>query len=202
VALKEGSGAWKLANFAGLQIVWFACVLGAAHDKAWAGWLAGLVFVAFHFTWIRDRRPDTLVAAAALLLGAVYETLNLATGVYTTTTDVFPAPAPPSWLLVLWVTFALAIRHSMRWMRGRYLVGALLGAIAGPLSWRGGAALGAVAFGDPKVPWWLTFGIEWGIAMPLLAYVASRAERGASSADAAASPAAERGEAVTSSRAE
>lgn len=175
--MKEGSTAWKLANFAGMQIAWFACVLGAAHDLVWAGCLTGLAFIAFHFAWVRDRRPDAIVAAAALLIGIVSETLNHGAGVYTVTSDLLPAPAPPSWLLILWVAFALAIRHSMGWMRGRYVVGAVLGAVAGPLSWRGGASLGAVTFGDLSVPWWLTLGIEWGIAMPLLLLVAARAEQ-------------------------
>lgn len=190
--MKEGTTLWKLANFAGMQIAWFACVLGAAHDLVWAGWLVGLAFVAFHFVLLKDRRPDAILAVAALLLGVIYETLNHGAGVYSTTTDFFAAPAPPSWLLLLWVAFALAIRHSMGWMRGRYVVAAILGAIAGPMSWRGGAALGAVTFGDLAAPWWLTLGIEWGIAMPLLLYVADRAERGASPADVA--------EALTSSR--
>jgi len=200
--MKEGSAAWKLANFAGMQIAWFACVLGAAHDLVWAGWLVGLAFVGFHFACIRNRRPDAVVAVAAVLLGVVFETLNHGSGVYSTVTDIFPAPAPPSWLLLLWVAFALAMRHSMGWMRGRYVVGAVLGAIAGPLSWRGGTALGAVTFGDVGAPWWLILGIEWAVATPLLLYVADRAERGAPPADVAAALSAERGGVVTSSREE
>lgn len=143
--MKEGSAAWKLANFAGLQLAWFACVLGAAHDLVWAGWLVGLAFVAFRFAWIRARRPDAILAAAALLLGGAYETLNRGAGVHTTTTDVFPAPAPPSWLLLR-----------------------------------------------------VAFGIQWGIALPLLFWLAERAQRGGSPA---ASAAADRGGPVTSPRA-
>jgi hypothetical protein len=178
----EGSKGWKLANFCGMQIAWFACVLGAAQDWLGIGWLIGLAFVVGHFVLVKNRRPDVIVAAAALGMGLVWETLNRGSGVATVARDYFPAPIAPSWLLLLWVAFALAIRHSMGWMAGRYFVGGVLGAVAGPLSWRGGAKLGGATFGElsvgtTSVPWWVVLGVEWAIAMPFLLYVAARAGR-------------------------
>ncbi len=180
-ALREGSTLWKILNFTLMQAAWFACVLGSRDDAVWIGWAVTLAFFVFHFALAATRRADALLSLFAVAMGFVYETFNRWSGVVTVTSDFLPHPWAASWLLLLWVAFALAIRHSMAWMSGRYVVGAVLGAVAGPVSWRGGAALGGVtlssapAVAGVSVPWWVVLGVEWGAAMPLLLLVASRA---------------------------
>jgi hypothetical protein len=39
---------------------------------------------------------------------------------------------------------AATLRHSLGWLRGRWLVGAVLGAVGGPLAYLGGESLGAL----------------------------------------------------------
>jgi hypothetical protein len=58
---------------------------------------------------------------------------------------------------------------SLEWLSGRYALAAVLGAVAGPLSYLGGERLGAITVESP-----LAIGIEWAIATPLLVYLKER----------------------------
>jgi len=82
------------------------------------------------------------------------------------------AMAPP-WILGLWALFATTLNVSLNWLKGRWLVAALLGGIAGPLSYWAGARLGAVVLVEP-VPALVALSIGWAILMPLLMALARR----------------------------
>ncbi|MCH8550600.1 MAG: DUF2878 domain-containing protein [Natronospirillum sp.] len=69
----------------------------------------------------------------------------------------------PLWLLVLWVSFANVIWHLLHKIPG-LLLPALLGAISGPLSYYGGAVLGAA---EPlSTAGIIAFSIWWAVAFP------------------------------------
>jgi hypothetical protein len=178
---------WKVFNFLALQGAWFACVLGSAADVHWPGYLVTAGFIGVHFAFLSrsctgaaaydrraDLRADVRLAGTAFVFGAVVETVNRATGVVVPASDLLPAPLSPLWLLCLWVAFALVVRHSMAWMSGKFFLGALFGAVFGPLSWYGGERLGAVSLASGPVPAWVVLGVEWAIAMPVLLAVAGR----------------------------
>ena len=74
--------------------------------------------------------------------------------------------APP-WLLALWVLFAIQVNVLFRWLRGRWWLALALGAVAGPLSFRAGAALGAAHISAMAATLG-TLAIGWAIWMPLL----------------------------------
>ena len=82
----------------------------------------------------------------------------------------------PVWMVALWVAFAATLRHSLGWLRGRWLLGAVLGAIGGPLAYLSGQALGAVALhGEAGV---LAVAVQFALATPLLLTAVRHAERG------------------------
>ena len=97
----------------------------------------------------------------------------LATGVLQFHTGAFIAGVAPHWILALWALFATTLNVSLSWLRGRWLLAAVLGAIAGPLSYWGGAKLGALVLVQP-LPAVVAMAIEWAIAMPLLMRLAQR----------------------------
>lgn len=69
----------------------------------------------------------------------------------------------PLWLLVLWLSFANVIWHLLH--RIPYVaLQAVLGAVAGPLSYYGGALLGAAAPLD--MAGLVAFAVWWAIAFP------------------------------------
>ena len=104
--------------------------------------------------------------------------------------DAAPWPAAglaPVWIVALWVNLALALNHSLRWVRPHPAWAAALGAIAAPLSYLGAArGWDAVAFAEPL---WRTLGIVavcWAVMMAILVAIARHGARIPSVANAEA----------------
>lgn len=54
------------------------------------------------------------------------------------------------WLCALWYLFATTLHQSLRWLEGRTWLAALIGGIAGPVSYRAGEVLGALTLGPGR----------------------------------------------------
>ncbi len=160
----------NVANAVAFQAGWFACVLGAAYDVVWLG--AGVVALIVAVQVATAPRPggEAALAILALALGASFEAALIATG------GVIHngAPAlPPAWMLALWPLFAGTLTRSMGWLKGRWLLAAWLGGIAGPLSYWAGARLGALQVGDPVI-FVAVLATGWAVLTPLLVHYAHR----------------------------
>jgi hypothetical protein len=165
------------ANFIAYEAVWFATVYSAGHDRTLPGVLAAIVFACMQLTVSRQRAADFRLIAVALLVGTVLDGVLAMSGVveYSSTAPAVPPGGAPLWILTLWASFALTFNHSLRWLRGRPLSGAVLGAIGGPLAYVSSSRLsGAVAFAAPEWRAMLCLALGWSLAIGLLAYLAGR----------------------------
>lgn len=160
----------NVANALAFQLGWFACVLGAAHDAAWLGVAVVALVVTVQVAMAPRPAGEAALAGLALLLGAVFETaLIVAGGVIHLGSPLLP----PAWMLALWPLFAGTLNRSMGWLKGRWMLSALLGSIAGPLSYWAGSRLGALQVGDPVI-FVAVLGTGWGVLTPLLVHYARR----------------------------
>lgn len=183
----------NLANFLLFQSVWFAAVLPAADGSIWIGPLALAVFVSVHLGMVaaNQRAAEMRYLALAGLLGGLADTVLAALGVtaYPSSADAWPYLVPPPWILSLWVAFAALPRFSLGWLRGRTLLAIVFGAIGGPLSYLGGARLGAV---EVNAEPWITISglaVEYAIATPLLLALSPAPPRDAADARPSGEPA-------------
>ena len=161
----------KAINVVLFQAAWFAAVLGAAGGMFWLGPLAMLPTLAVHLALQEDRMGEIKLLLAAGLLGLLFDTAFVAGGVFTPLQHLFPRPLSPPWMICLWLNFAATLNVSMAWLRGRYLLAALFGAVGGPLAYYSGAKLGATE-ALPTTAGMLLLAIGWGIMTPLLVRVA------------------------------
>jgi len=161
----------KLWNFILFQAGWFACVLGAANQ--WVLWpvVGTLAYIVFH-AW-RSPSPKTEISLLlkALAFGVVADTLIMHLG-YLDFRDDWPSPfLSPLWMWTLWVLVATTVNGSLSWLRGRPIVGALLGAICGPMSYEAGIRMGAGGWGPGgQITGFILLGLIWSIAIPLFFY--------------------------------
>lgn len=167
-----------LVNALLFQVVWFAAVIGAGYGHAWPGVLAVAVFAAVTLRHRETRASDLRLTACAALAGGVLDSVFVNAGLLRYAAQWPVAELAPAWIVALWVNLALALNHSLRWVRPYPLVAALFGAIAAPLSYLG-AARGwqAVAFAEPV---WRTLGIVaacWAVMMAALVAIARRDAR-------------------------
>ena len=155
------------------QFGWFACVLSAAHDVPWIGVAVTLVLVAVHLARVDRRVPELKLLASVIVIGAVWESVPVAAGLLVYPNGTVLPGAAPYWILALWALFAAQFNTTFGWLKSRMLLASVLGAVAGPLSFRGGAALGAVRFAQPLAAT-LTLAAGWAVLLPVLILLSRR----------------------------
>ena len=160
-----------VASFVGLQLGWFACVLGAAHGRPWLGPVVVLVALSVHLARHPSRTREVIVLGAAAVLGFVVDTALLRTGVL----HVEGLVSPP-WLVALWPNFAAATARGglLGTLRERPLLGALVGASGGALAYDAGARLGPVALDTPRLGALVVIALVWSAVLPTLFALRSR----------------------------
>jgi hypothetical protein len=73
----------------------------------------------------------------------------------------------PLWMTALWWNIATALGYSLAWLRSMPLA-ALLGAIAGPISYQAGASMGALSIGEPPWASLAAVSVAWAVSMPAI----------------------------------
>jgi len=165
----------NLINFVLFQAVWFAAVGGAAAGMLWIGPAAGFAFLLAHlYMTPPDRRRYELryvlvITVVGALLDSAFRAFELTN--YPTSEGAWPSAVAwlaPGWIVSLWLAFACLPRFSLGWMAGKPWLGAVFGAIGGPLSYYGGVRMGAVALHPDAWPTILALSLEYAVAMPIL----------------------------------
>ncbi len=163
----------QLANFVVFQAAWFAAVLGAAHQLPLWGTACVLAAITWHLG-VSDRpAQEAKLIALACLIGFVIESAIAMQGHVAYPSGQPVAGIAPYWMVALWGELAIALNVTMRWMKGRLWLAALVGAIGGPAAFSAGVELGGAAFID-KTPALVTLACVYAIAMPLLVWLGTR----------------------------
>ena len=163
----------QVLNFALFQAAWFAGILGAAHEWPLLGTMVVLAVIAWHI--IVSARPveEAKLVLAALAVGAAFETFCVQLGQVTFASGQPEPYLAPYWMVAMWGLLAIALNVTMRWMKRRWLLAAVLGAIAGPMSYAAGVRLGAAAFIHATAAI-VTLAIAWALLMPLMMWLSDR----------------------------
>ena len=163
----------KLLNYGLFQVGWFACVLAGAHGMTGVAVVAaGAVIAVSLWCFNTNRASDLRLFFAVTLIGFCMDTLNLQLGVFSLNGSPRFPQLCPLWLLAMWSMFAATLRGSLSWLAGRYGLAALLGAVAGTLSYLGGANLGAVTMHPNRAFAVSALGAGWAAVMPALVWLA------------------------------
>ena len=156
-----------LANFVLFQIGWFACVVGAAHDMPLVGSCVALAVVAWHVLRATEPAEALNLVLFAFVIGTVWDSALVMSGWVRFSNGNFIEGVAPYWILALWALFATTLNVSMAWLQGRWILLVLFGAVGGPMSYWGGARMGAMTIVDP-VSITVALAIGWAVMMVLL----------------------------------
>ena len=176
-----------LLNLIVFQIGWFACVLGGAHGWPWLGVVVTVVVVALHLYRAARPRMETALILSSGVLGFLADSLLTGMGLLRFPSGQWHPQFAPYWMVAMWMLFATTLNVSLRWLKSRLGLAALLGAVAGPLAYYGGAKLGGVSFDKPLAGSIAVAGV-WTLAMPLLLVMASRWDGATETDPATAAP--------------
>jgi hypothetical protein len=162
-----------LINFFFFQACWFSCVIGAASGAPMFGLLVVMPAVLAHLTLTVRARPELALIGISVLLGLVFDSLIVGSGWIRYPSGTFVTGVAPYWILGIWAIFATTLNTSMKWLKGRPLLAAAMGAVFGPLSYLAGARLGGVEFLNFEAAI-LLLAVAWAIALPVLMVAANR----------------------------
>ena len=163
----------QIANFVVFQAAWFAAVLGAAHQMALWGTMAVVVAFAWHLTVSARPAQEAKLFGLVCVIGFVVETGNALLGFVAYPSGQPVANLAPYWMVALWGLLAIALNVTMRWLKGRYWLAAVLGAVAGPASFVSGVKLGGAQF-IAMTPALLTMACSWAVLMPAVVWLSMR----------------------------
>lgn len=129
----------------------------------------GIVYVAcasgWHLHGASQPRREVLLILLVGAIGWLWESLIAHMGLLRYPNGILIAGTAPYWMAGLWVLFAIQLNTLFKWLQGRALLAAAIGAVAGPASFRAGAALHAVSFVHPvKAVIFLASG--WAVLLP------------------------------------
>jgi hypothetical protein len=163
----------QIANFIVFQTAWFAGVLGAAHQMPLWGTACIVAAIGWHLAVSARPAQEAKLIAAACLIGFVVESAVAMQGHI-----AYPSGQPdprfaPYWIVALWGLLGIALNVTMRWLKKRWWLAALLGAIAGPMSFAGGVRLGGAQFIDATAAL-ATMACYWAVLMPALMWLSDR----------------------------
>jgi len=162
-----------VVNITLFQIGWLSCVLGAVNGMSLVGPIFVIVAVGLHLIVAPMPTREMQMLAGVSLLGLAWETLMIQTGFLAYNGGLIMNGLPPYWIIAMWFLFATTLNVSLRWLHGRKLLAAALGAIFGPATYYAGAVLGGVSFAYPTLTMTVV-AISWALLMPTLASLAMR----------------------------
>ncbi len=162
-----------LINFIAFEVGWFAAVLGSARGYMWAGVGIAMLVVALHLFMAHQPRHEIKLLLMVMLLGTVWDSALAANGVIQYQNGQLLPSLAPVWIMAVWALFATTLNVALVFLRGRYWLAALFGAIGAPLSFLGGMRLQALQLPDT----WLAVAVlaaGWAVLMPLLMHLSQR----------------------------
>lgn len=158
-------------NLIAFQCGWFASILGAAKGIYWLGPLVVCAVFIVHLFLTGNLLRECVLGLIITLVGFLTDTLLTAFHIYAPLPYLFDSPFSPPWLICMWLNFATLLNVSISWLRGRYVLSALLGGVGGAIAYYGGAALGALEYLEPVSTNIAITGIVWGVLTPFFFFV-------------------------------
>lgn len=154
-------------NFVLFQVGWFACVLGAANQLPWLGFVIAASLAGIQLAFVAKPVKELQLLLVACVIGATFDQLILNHGVVHYQANGWSAGLVPVWIIGLWMVFASTLNASLRWLREKYVIGVLFGAIGGPLAYMAAEKLGAVTLTITPSSH-IVLAVGWGVLTPLL----------------------------------
>jgi hypothetical protein len=155
------------------QAAWFAAVLGASYRLPLWGTACVIAAIGWHLSVSARPAVEARLVVIACLIGFAVESGTVLLGHVRYPSGQPDPRVAPYWIVALWGLLAIALNVTLRWLKARPLLAALVGAVAGPASFASGVQLGGARFIDPA-PALVTMACTWGLLLPVLMWFSNR----------------------------
>ncbi len=168
-----------------LSVLWHSSVIGAAHQTDWPALAALIVLMAWSFIFGRQIQADMRMAFIGLLIAFAVEPIWI--GSKLIDYQLQPSASyPPLWIACLWAGFSLSFNHSLKWLKGHYLMAVGTGFVGAPLSLFAAYGFGALSPPEGWISLFIVYLPIWGILIPALAWLSGIRKSDESQRDEAA----------------
>ena len=162
-----------IVNAIAFKLGWLAAVFGAANELPILVITGVCAAVAIHLWRSAEPLREALLLLMAAVIGLSWDSVMVTAGWLAYPSGTIVAGLAPYWIVALWVLFATTLNVTFRWLRGRLLLAAGMGAVFGPISYVAGAAAGAVDIVNPTAAL-LSLSVAWSMLMPGFLFVAEQ----------------------------
>ncbi len=156
--------------FVFFDLAWFACVFLGRTEFSYLSLLLPGVLVSYLIVRKFLNKAKVFLALGILVSGLVFDFLMLQNGFIS-----FPINASyplPFWLISIWILFSFSMTQMGSEMRMPLWIGALLGTVFGPLSYKSGEAFQVLLFSHSATLY--IYAIFWTLAFPLVLHLSKR----------------------------
>jgi hypothetical protein len=162
-----------LINAVVFKLAWLSALFGGTFDVPGLVLVGVLSAIAIHLWRAAEPHRELVLVIMAGLIGLAWDSLMVAAGWLSYPSGIIVPGLAPYWIVAIWMLFATTLNVTFRWLRGRFLLAALMGAIFGPLSYLAGSAAGGVELVNP-VAALTSLAASWALFMPGLLAVANQ----------------------------
>jgi len=150
-------------NALGFQAVWFASILGAAHDMPWAGLVVVALYVPIHLRLSPTVRADMVLLVLFGLAGTLLDSVYAMTDLITYRGELAGGDMAPPWISALWVGFGLSLTGSMAWLTIHPALSAFACGIIGTAAYGVGVFAGSAQILTDTVTGYGVIGVMWAL---------------------------------------
>ena len=120
----------NLFNIIGFQLSWWACVLGVKYGYSYLGPLLMFLFIVIHFSIFKSQISELKLIVLFAFIGTIIDTAIANTGILiyngSYSQELLIAPL---WITAMWCGFCATINHSLMWLKEKWILCFLMGAI-------------------------------------------------------------------------
>jgi hypothetical protein len=133
----------------------------------WLGFVTVIAIFFWHLSQAKQAKQELQLLLITLIIGGTFDQIMLNHQLVSYQAHGWTNTIVPVWILALWAEFVTVLNVSLRWMKGRWLISIVFGAIGGPLAYMGAEKLGAVTLNHLPVSY-IVLSLGWAILTPLL----------------------------------
>lgn len=159
-----------IKNVVLFQLGWFACVFGGSGQWHWLASLFVILVLIHHLFDASSVSTELQLLLCAGLIGFVWDSILVRLGILQFEFGFLHENFAPEWIVAMWLLFATTLNVSLRWLKKRWLISAVFGAVGGPLAYLAGQKLGAVVMPDLWVGL-AVLCVGWSFIFPLLVWL-------------------------------
>ena len=149
---------------------WWLSLWGASIGNFYIGPIVAISYFILHFIIVKEKIKELKYLSLCVCIGFIFESILLYTGFlsYKSMMNFFIVPI---WVIILWAGYSLTVFHSFKYMKGRYFLSLIIGALFAPFMHISGDKIEAIILNHDILTSYFVLMLMWSVFFPLMNYI-------------------------------